>query len=96
MNPSVPKDIQRWEKVRRGGKWRFVLINGVVSWGVPMFVVMTFVVNRSPDRPLTPGLVGISAALWAFGGFSFGLVMWTISERRYQKHLATRATADGD
>ena len=58
--------------------------------GAPMFFVMTFFVNRRADRPLTPEILAVSAVLWALGGFLFGLTIWTISERRYQKFLATQ------
>lgn len=94
MNSDLPKDLQRWERVRKGGKWRFFLLNGMISWGGPMFIIMTFVFNRNPDRPLTPLLIGLSAVLWASGGLLFGVVVWSISERRYQKHLATRSKTD--
>ena len=86
----MSKDLQRWEKTRQRGKWKFILFNGVLCWGAPMFFVMTFFVNRRADRPLTPEILAVSAVLWALGGFLFGLTIWTISERRYQKFLATQ------
>lgn len=84
----MPKDLQKWEVTRQKGKTRFVLVAGVLSWGVPMFAVMTFVVNRRPERPLTPLMILISAVVWLLGGACFGLAMWAITERRYRKHLA--------
>jgi hypothetical protein len=87
MNPEMPKDLQRWEETRKKGKWPFVLLNGMLAWGLPMFAVMTFVVNRKADRPLSPGLIAISAVVWALGGCCFGLAVWTMSERKYQKYL---------
>lgn len=90
MTPELPKDLQRWEKTRQRGKWKFILFNGVLCWGAPMFFVMTFVLNRGGDKAATPGLIAISALIWTLGGMLFGLTIWTISERRYQKFLATQ------
>lgn len=90
MNNEMPKDLQRWEKTRQRGKWKFVLFNGVLFWGGPMFIVMTFVVNRRTEKP---GLIAISALIWALGGLLFGLAIRTISERRYQKFLAKQSSS---
>lgn len=90
MSATPPKDIQRWEETRQRGKWNYVFLNGMLAWGVPMFVVMTFFVNKRADRPLTAGLIALSAVLWATGGFCFGFVTWTIFEKRYKKYLAAQ------
>lgn len=88
MNPEMPKDLQRWEQTRQRGKLKFMLFNGVLCWGMPMFAVMTFVLNRGGDKPPTPALIAISALIWTLGGLLFGFSIWTLSERRYQKFLA--------
>jgi len=88
MKTEMPKQLQRWEKVRQKGRLRFILLTGVAGWGLPMFAVMTFVVNRRPDSPPTPSFILVSAVIWALGGAVFGLSMWTISEKKYQKYLA--------
>jgi hypothetical protein len=87
---NTPKAIERWIETRKRGKWNYVLMHGVLAWGIPMFAVMTFVVNKREDRPLTPGMIAISAALWAVGGLCFGLAMWAVNERSYRKHLASQ------
>lgn len=61
-----------------------------------MFVLMTFFANRHPEKPLAPVLIAISAGVWAVGGAVFGWAMWTLTERRYQKYLATRTTEPAD
>lgn len=84
---GVPKDIQRWEETRRKGKGNYLLMNGVLAWGVPMFAVMTFVVNKPPK---TFGLLAVSALLWTAGGFCFGLLTWHSFEAKYQKYMKSR------
>jgi predicted membrane channel-forming protein YqfA (hemolysin III family) len=61
-----------------------------------MFVVMTFIALRKKDEPLRLDLVAISAVLWTIGGLAFGLAIWTVSEKKYQKYLRESEPKDGD
>lgn len=96
MNAETPKEFQRWEVTRRKGKLNFILIRGVLAYGLPMFLLMTLFANRDPEKPLAPVLIIISAAVWAVGGAVFGWAMWALTERRYKKYLATRTPAPSD
>ena len=86
----MPNDIKKWETTRKKGKAKFILTNGVLSWGLPMFFVMTFVVNRPAHGATPPSMVMISAVIWALGGALFGTVIWTMSEKKYLKFLEAR------
>lgn len=83
------KNQETWSKARAKGKWNFVLVSGVVAWGVPMFLVMAcapvflgFPYRVSPSmwywiwQPL----------LWAVSGFVYGIAVWHWSEKQYLKH----------
>jgi len=72
------------------GKARFIFLRGVVGWGLPMFIVMSFV------YPELAGLAGdshnISSLLrglvvWGIGGALFGWWLWLYAMR---KHGAAR------
>jgi hypothetical protein len=90
MNSEMPKDIKKWETMRQKGKTKFILLNGVVAWGIPMFVIMTFVINRERARTKPAWLLLVSAVIWAIGGACFGLAIWTISEKKYQRYTAAK------
>ena len=77
-----PDALARWKDLRLRGRTRYILISGVLSYGFPMFIAMTFFVNRDD---LSPGIIGISALLWAIGGAAFGAITWHTSERKYRK-----------
>lgn len=79
------KGLQSWEITRATGMRRFVLMRGVLSYGLTMFVVMTFIVHRSD---LSVRFIAISALLWLVGGALFGVLTWLSMERLYRKAVA--------
>jgi hypothetical protein len=78
------KGMRNWEKARAGGMLRFVLLRGVLSYGLTMFVVMTFIVHRDA---LSARFIAISALLWLVGGAVFGVLTWLLMERMYRRAL---------
>ena len=80
-----PAALQRWEATRARGRRHFVVVTGLLSYGLPMFLVMTFVVHR--DR-LSALFVAVSFLLWLLGGAAFGLLVWMFQERQYRRHRA--------
>ncbi|MGY0798829.1 hypothetical protein ACW7G0_07235 [Lysobacter sp. A286] len=77
-----PEQLEKWKETRQKGMLRFVLVNGVLAYGLIMFIVMTFVVHR--DK-LSVNFVWISAMVWSIGGALFGVLMWIINERKFHK-----------
>lgn len=60
----------------------YVLVHGIIHYGLPLFLLMTFVVHR---EHLGVAFVGVSALLWAIGGAVFGWMMWHVRERMYRR-----------
>ncbi|MBE1162522.1 hypothetical protein [Dyella acidiphila] len=81
------KEFARWGNVRKKGLFRYVLMAGVLAWGMPMFCVMTYLVPHPKLSVLQ------NAMLWSTAGAGYGLLMWFLQERRYRKGAATRAAA---
>lgn len=79
--------IVRWEQTRARGFLRFVLIRGVVAYGLPMFLTLTFVVH--PERR-TPLIIAISVIAWGIGGALAGGLMWHFSERGYRRAVSNQ------
>jgi len=88
---AKPDSIRRWERIRAQGMARYILVQGLIHYGLPLFVLMTFVVHR---EHLSVAFVGVSALLWAIGGALFGWVMWHVRERMYRR-LADIFGAEG-
>jgi len=79
------KRREAWAKRRAKGCWHFIWWFGVVSWGVPMFVLMNFVGRTPPDSAV---MLGVQAAIWLLAGAGFGACMWAYTERRYGEALS--------
>lgn len=94
MNTEIPKELNKWHATRQKGMRRFILVTGVISWGIPMFVVMTFVPLIRSENVLSLIDLFTSAIVWLLAGAFFGGTMWFIMEKRYQKHLTTQARDD--
>jgi uncharacterized membrane protein len=84
----MPPELRKWNATRRQGMAKFILQFGVLAWGLPMFAIMTFVVNRRAGEVRSPQMILVSIVLWALGGALYGWTMWTITEKKYQKYLA--------
>jgi hypothetical protein len=82
---AKPRSIQQWERIRARGLRRYVLVHGMLAYGLPLFLLMTFVVHR---EHLAPRVVLVSAVAWAIGGAVFGWVMWHARDRLYRRLAA--------
>jgi hypothetical protein len=84
--------LQRWPAIRAQGFTRFLLLRGLATWGGLMFVAMAVMVTLKlgTDHPRLPMLVGIAAALCAFGGVFWAAATWWINERLYRTMRGAR------
>jgi hypothetical protein len=71
--------LAEWPKVRDRGFWRYVLVKGVLPWGL-LAVLVTFGTQVYLGKPMLGALL---AASWTFGGFVYGLLCWTLAETEY-------------
>lgn len=83
-----PDQMEEWQQVRAKGLLRYVLVRGVLAYGLPMFLAMTFVVNR--DK-LSGNSIGLSVLAWALGGALFGVLTWHVQERKFLKASGSAA-----
>lgn len=88
-----PRTLAKWENLRTKGKTSYVWFHGVLSWGVPMFVIMTpfLYFQQYGWRWPTVGefpvfLIVLNLILWPTAGYFFGLVMWSTLEAAYTAH----------
>jgi hypothetical protein len=80
--------LARWEKIKQGGFWRFVLLRGVLGWGLTMGVIgiiFELVSRRAEAFPwyLILGLFLIAEFVW-------GIATWFLSIWCYSRALKSR------
>ncbi|RUO22561.1 hypothetical protein CWE08_05135 [Aliidiomarina iranensis] len=90
------REVVAWQEARVKGFGKFVLIHGVLSWGLPMLLIIGYFNNvLGPNASASSVL--IHCIIWFVAGALFGIVLWFVNERRYKKHLAaTTATKSAD
>lgn len=87
-NEKSVKFCRRWQKHRRHGVFVFVLLWGVLGWGVPMlalvYIGMPWLLSQDMAWPAYTDIV-IYLSLGLIGGFH----MWHIMESRFAKEAST-------
>lgn len=87
MDTPTPKHLERWRKIRAKGKRHFVLMYGVLGFGLTAFALSTVAdyYGHAAKFASNSGHFwepGFSLLLWFLIGFGWGLWMWRYMERR--------------
>ena len=81
--------FKAWEITRAEGKLKFFLISGVLSYGLPMLIIMAFM-NKPFAHGVTSNAAIFHCVVWLLAGLLFGVIMWYVNEHKYKKELASR------
>ena len=88
-----PSQLRNWEKIRVKGKSHFILYRGVLGWGLYMFVVLTIFNHLqavdfqfSELKSISLQIVFINFFICIIGGFFFGRLTWSASEKSYKRN----------
>ena len=84
------KEYVSWAELRDKGRNRFILVTGVLSFGIPMFIVMSFLVNKPFEHGFTVANVSVNLGIWLVSGLVFGGLMWSFNEKRFLKEIKNR------
>jgi len=80
-------NVEKWEKTRQKGKEKYVLVNGVLGWGVTTAIIWSVLMEMfQPSeniwvRPL------IALIIFPLGGIAFGYLTWNASEKQYKAKM---------
>jgi hypothetical protein len=69
--------------MREKGALKFILQNGVLTWGLIMFLGTVYIPGWRFSH-------FVMACIWAAGGAAVGAFIWITSERQYKKFLTQR------
>lgn len=79
--------IRWWEPTREKGKANYILIHGVLLFGIPMLIFMSFITNPFANG-LFSAAVLVHCMVWLVAGLVYGLIMWHWFEYRFTKARA--------
>ncbi len=74
----------QWELLRKKGKAKYILIHGLLLWGLPMSIVANTYLHYRGGIPWTP-MIYYSTPIFLLCGVLFGFLMWKFLENRYHK-----------
>ncbi len=92
--------LEKWEKLRAKGKWNYILIYGVLGWGVGTGILFSLgfplVTEAMGDKaPFLPVFAG-SIVLFPLGGIAWGYGMWILAEKVYWEAKASEQAPAAD
>ena len=86
------KEYAKWAEIRTKGPFRFIILAGVILWGLPMFLCVTFLLIRPFKEGFSLGIFSFNLVTWLFGGALFGLMVWKSKEKEFKKFQKTQKT----
>ena len=99
------KSAAKWERSRRRGRGFFVLVYGVVAWGVPtgvLFSLLMWWLTSAAMSRISPDfevghlwLLALSVPAFAVGGYFWGAEMCKTMESKYLEYMRESGRADG-
>ncbi|MBM96844.1 MAG: hypothetical protein CMI09_13490 [Oceanospirillaceae bacterium] len=75
-----------WANTRKKGKFKFILIHGVLAWGAPMFFLMSVFPVFNGNRAASFSYFGLQLCIWVIAGAAFGSFIWYSSEKSFKKN----------
>ncbi len=81
---------EKWKKIRARGMRRYILMNGVAGWGLPLAFLYATISTYADQGSVTFNdafyrLLIIAVLLFSIGGIIVSIWMWNSSERAYRK-----------
>lgn len=80
--------LDRWEKIKKGGIWRFVFLRGVLGWGLSMAVIGIIFELMSRKSEAFPWYLILG--LFLIGGFLWGVATWYVTMWCYARTLKSQ------
>jgi hypothetical protein len=84
---TMTNKFEKWEKLRAKGKWNYILLYGVLGWGVSTGILFSLIfplgmAATGSSAPFLP-IFALSIVLFPLGGVAWGYSMWISQEKVY-------------
>ncbi len=77
------KQLDKWAKIRRMGRSRYVRNHWVLGWGLTVAIVWSFWMAFEKGWGQLPIFLVLALIGFPFGGYFLGRMMWRLSEKQY-------------
>jgi hypothetical protein len=93
---SSARQLERWAKMRRLGRTRFVIYYGVLAWGVGTGVFVSILLGWLQGWNDFGMWLAISMVSFPIGGIFWAMAMWMFFERIWRDAGERALQQDGD
>ena len=77
-------NLERLERQISKGKFHFVLLWGVIGWGIPVAIVAKLGIHIFGSRSFLDGLISW-LIMFSVAGIFYGIWLWSYQNKRYEK-----------
>lgn len=92
--------LENWEKLRAKGKWNYILIYGVLGWGISAGILFSLifplVMGAKGSRVSFLPVLALSIVLFPLGGIAWACFMWIYAEKVYWEAKASKQEHEDD
>lgn len=91
MRLKNSKSNNKWDRIRARGRMKYIIFNGIISWGIPTAMLYTLIItlwetktielNKEFFNQLISSLI-----IFPFVGIGVGMWTWRLMESNYQKN----------
>lgn len=85
---------EAWIAIRERGLLRFVLLNGILKWGLPaaaLWSLVVLLVGDGSGLDVDVGTsIGMAFVIFPALGVVFGALLWMILDRKYRPRRSLR------
>jgi hypothetical protein len=81
---KIDKTIERWEKIRAKGKWRYCLVYGSLFWGGFMGVFLSLFDLLQKEFDIKRSVLRLG--IFLLFGFFYGMWQWKTKEKYHQQY----------
>ncbi len=93
MAKMTEKQHARWAITRQRGRFRFILILGVLIWGIGTAVLFSIFMAAQRGFDHFVWDLGLALILFPIGGYFWGSWMWRFNERQFAESRQDRGAS---
>ncbi|MBN7821196.1 hypothetical protein [Bowmanella yangjiangensis] len=77
-------EIRQWQDIQEKGLLRFILLEGLIKWGLLSFAIFMTILITTQD--ISPADIPLIALIWAIVACLYGYSIWLGTQLSYNRH----------